>query len=138
MTKDNSDQWLEMAKTLPKHQLEKEVARVSPKEATLEKAKYVSEERINLNMGLSEKSMKKFRRAQDLESQKKRRHASLEDSLDAVLDFYLERNDPIEKAKRNAKTQSPPQEVSCTKATVPGHSNLQKLSAEQGQSIQII
>jgi 5-methylcytosine-specific restriction endonuclease McrA len=105
ISKSNSEHWLNLAKTLPKPQLEKEVAKVSPKEATPEKAKYVSEDRVNLNMSLSEKSMKKFRRVQDLVSQSRRRHSSLEDSLDELLDFYLERKDPVEKAKRNLKSE---------------------------------
>ncbi len=107
MTKDNSEHWLELAKTLPKPQLEKEVAKVAPKAATPEKAKYVSEDRLQINLGVSEKCMRRLRRVQDLVSQKNRKPASLEDSLGELLEFYLQRNDPIEKAKRCAKLPGP-------------------------------
>jgi 5-methylcytosine-specific restriction endonuclease McrA len=123
MTKENSDHWLELAKTLPKSQLEKEVAKVAPKEATPEKAKYVSEDRININMGVSENCMQKFRRVQDLVSQKNRKHSSLEESLEVLLEFYLQRNDPVAKAQRNVISETAAGNQS---ATVPGHSNSQK------------
>jgi hypothetical protein len=51
--------------------------------------------------------MKKLRRVQDLLSQKRRMAASLENSLEELLEFYLERNDPLEKAKRNLPKNLP-------------------------------
>ncbi len=125
MTRENCDHWLNLAKTLPKSQLEKEVAKICPQSATPEKVKYVSEERIQLSMGVSEECMQKFRRVQDLVSQKSRKHASLENSLEELIEFYLQRNDPIEKAIRNVNSENTtsqknekPKSQPC-----PGHSN---------------
>lgn len=127
MTKDNSEHWLELAKTLPKPQLEKAVAKVSPQAATPEKAKYISEDRLQLNMGVSEKTMQKLRRAQDLVSQKTRRMASLEDALEVLLETYLQKNDPIEIAKRNVKTEGTVAQAQALKSQpCPGHGKLRK------------
>ncbi len=110
LTKDNSTHWLDLAKTLPKPQLEKEVAKVAPQTLTPERAKYVAEDRIQLNIGVSEKTMTKLRRVQDLLSQKKRKPASMEESLEELLDLFLTREDPVEKAKR-ALTSKPTSDV---------------------------
>jgi hypothetical protein len=45
--------------------------------------------------------MEKFKRAQDLVSQKTKLAASFEQTLEAVLDFYLDKQDPLKKAERN-------------------------------------
>jgi hypothetical protein len=63
---------------------------------TPEKAKYVTEDRVNLNLGLSEKFYKRLKRVQDLESQRLRRPVTLEEAEEAMIDLYLEKKDPIE------------------------------------------
>lgn len=62
--------------------------------------KYVTESRVKIELGLSEEEMLKLRRVQDLVSQSQSKHASLEDALMAMADFYLKGKDPVEKAKR--------------------------------------
>jgi len=101
LTKENSSHWLELAKTLPKFKLEKEVAKVQPQTITPERAKYVTETRLELKLGVSEDLMKKLRRAQDLTSQKTRRPATLEGTLEALIENYLKKHDPVKKAERN-------------------------------------
>jgi hypothetical protein len=100
LTPKNQDTLLNMAKTLPKRQIEKEVAEINPKAAVPERTRYVTEERLELRVGLSETAMRQLKRAQDLLSSKKRRAVSLEDVLEAMTEEYLDRHDPIEKAKR--------------------------------------
>ncbi len=106
LTPNNSAHWLELAKTLPKEKLEKEVAKVRPQTLTPERAKYVSETRLELKMGVSENLMAKLKRAQDLISQSTRKAASFEEVLEVALTQYLERNDPVEKARRNYLPQT--------------------------------
>ena len=60
-----------MAVELPQKKLEQEVAKACPKTATPEKMKFVSEDRLNLQLGISSALSQKLKRAQDLESQKK-------------------------------------------------------------------
>jgi 5-methylcytosine-specific restriction endonuclease McrA len=96
----NSSHWIEKAKTLSLHNLQKEIAKASPKEATPEKASYVSEKRLNLQLGVDEDLLKELRRVQDLLSQQKRAPASLEDALKEMTRLYLDQKDPVRKAQR--------------------------------------
>jgi len=100
ITLENQDHWIGLVKSLPKEALEKEVARVNPKVLTPERAQYVAEDRMRLELGVSEALMKKLRRVQDLLAQSQRRPVSLEETLDAMAEQFIERNDPLEKAKR--------------------------------------
>ncbi len=98
ITKENSEEWLDLAKRAKKLELEKAVAAANPKEAVQERVKYVAGNRLELKMGVSEDLMAQLRRAQDLAS--KGRAASLEDTLAEVLEFYVARKDPVVKAGR--------------------------------------
>jgi hypothetical protein len=57
--------------------------------------------RLKLELGLSEQSMLRFRRCQDLESQRLKRSLNLEECLNTLIDVYLSKYDPIHKALRN-------------------------------------
>lgn len=92
--------WLEKARTLSQRQLEKEIVKVRPESATPEKASYVTENRVRLELGLAEKDMLRLRRVQDLISQAKRRPVTLEEALVTLSEDYLKRHDPLERAKR--------------------------------------
>ena len=114
ITQANKTQWLDMAKTISLKKLEKKVAMASPKQAIREEMKYVGEKekigeritikrdipRIQLQMGIDENTMLKFRRAQDILSQKANKPCDLEDTLNELLDLYLQRHDPMKKAQR--------------------------------------
>lgn len=49
---------------------------------------------------VSEKLFKDLKRVQDLVSTQTRKPATLEDTLEALVEHYLEKKDPMEKAKR--------------------------------------
>ncbi|MGE3757899.1 MAG: HNH endonuclease signature motif containing protein, partial [Pseudobdellovibrionaceae bacterium] len=123
ITRENKTEWISLAKTSTKHQLEKQIAIARPTEAVREKLEYSSAPkeqiklikleaceksvsstkdaiRVQLQIGVSEKLMLKLRRIQDLESSKKRRPVSLEEALNVMADLYLEKHDPLERAKR--------------------------------------
>lgn len=138
INKENSEHWLGLAKTLPKPKLEKAVAKVAPKTATPEKAKYVSEERLQINLGVSEKTMQNLRSVQDLVSQKTRKMASMEDALEVLLESYLQRNDPIERAKRLAKVDAnasvPGTDTKVQPENIPGS---RKLSAQTKHQVSL-
>lgn len=102
ITRENQAHWLELAKSLPQKKLEREVARVNPKGAVPEKASYVSGDRLKLELGVSESILGMLRRAQDLAAQSKQKTVSLEETLQEVLECYLERKDPVRKAERAA------------------------------------
>lgn len=100
ITSENQEDWLMKAQSLSKNLLEKEVARVNPKTAVQESSKYVTECRLELKLGISEELLKNLKRVQDIESQRTRKSASLEDALREMTELYLERNDPVRKAER--------------------------------------
>jgi len=139
----NKDQWLKLAQSGTKNKIEREVARVSPKQAVREKTLFVNvhdeikdkvtlltraEDRIQLQVGVSEKIMIKLRRVQDLLSQQKGKAASLEQVLDEMSKFYIEKKDPLKKAVRQkirGKLQN---------GTVPRHSlktEVRKVGSEE-------
>jgi hypothetical protein len=102
LTSENKDHWLGLAQSLPKAMLEKEIARVSPQALPVEKAKYVTENRLKLELGVSEEIMNGLKRAQEVISQKSKGHASLEHVLEILLKQYLDKEDPLRKAQRSA------------------------------------
>ena len=100
LTSSNKQVWFQKAQDLTVRKLEKEVARVNPKMETKEKASYLNSKRIKLELGLSETSMLKLRQVQDLESQRQKRRISLEETLESMIEFFISKRDPVEKAKR--------------------------------------
>jgi 5-methylcytosine-specific restriction endonuclease McrA len=100
LTKENQNTWLKMAIEMPQKKLEQQVAQACPKEATPEKLKFVSGDRLNLKMGISEMIHQKLKRAQDLESQRRKTAVSLEETLESLLDVYLEKHDPVKSSER--------------------------------------
>lgn len=105
LTVENQQQWLTLAATLPKSQLEREVAKANPREAVVESVKFVSGERLELKVGISQEMMLKLRRAQDVLSQKRRAPVGLEDVLGEAVALYLKKQDPLQ--QRSSKPQVP-------------------------------
>ena len=100
LTLENKKEWIEKASKLSQCALEKEIVKIKPLIATPERAKYINQSRIKLELGLEETAMLKLRRVQDLLSQSLSKSASLEDTLIAMTEFYLQHKDPVMKAKR--------------------------------------
>ncbi len=105
ITPENKHEWLKKAEELPKAKLEKEIAKVYPRAAVRERVSHISEKRLKLEMGVEEEVMALFRRAQDIQSSREKKAVSLEETLKAALETYLEKHDPLEKAKRQKKTE---------------------------------
>jgi 5-methylcytosine-specific restriction endonuclease McrA len=99
ITRENKSEWIQKASQLSKRELEKEVAKIHP-EVVRETIRPISEDRMKLQLGISEATMKKLKRAQAVLSSKKRKPVSLEEVLESALDRFLEKEDPVEKAER--------------------------------------
>jgi 5-methylcytosine-specific restriction endonuclease McrA len=100
LTKENSGVWLEKAKTLPKADLEREVAAVSPYVTKRESVRAVSIDRYSLKLEISLKLKRELARAQTLESNRKKKSVNFEEMLEGVVKFYLEHRDPLVRAER--------------------------------------
>lgn len=99
ITPETQQVWIDLARTLPQRELEKRVAEVNPS-AVREKIKAVDHDRHEVRLGLSGKAREKLERAIALISKKRGKVSSLEETLESLLDEYLEKNDPVKKAER--------------------------------------
>jgi hypothetical protein len=87
-------------KTLSSNKLEREVAKENPKAAVPEKMKYVSENRLELQVGISHEMSENIKKVQDLESKRTGKSLTIEDALQASVYAYLKKNDPVKRAER--------------------------------------
>lgn len=100
LNNDNHQEWLKKAVDLSQKKLEEQVAIACPKEAVPEKLKFVNAERLALQMSISKALSEKLKRAQDIECQKKQKSVGLEETLESLLEAYLEKYDPVQKAEK--------------------------------------
>jgi 5-methylcytosine-specific restriction endonuclease McrA len=120
LSPENQQKWLSSACVLSKKQLQKEIAGEYPRQAPVEESmRYVSAERLQLKCGVSEELSEQIRRVQYLESSKQGKAVNIEGAIEAAVDSYLDRHDPLEKASRarkraekKAEQQNVPQAVS--------------------------
>lgn len=107
----NQNHWLDLARNSSKQKLEKEIALARPEEAIRYQMKFTVEPvekvslkrdiaRVQLQVGVSEELMLQIRHVQDLISQKKQKSVGLEEVLAVLVQSYMKREDPVEKAKR--------------------------------------
>jgi hypothetical protein len=131
---DNQEFWLKLAVEQPQKVIEKEVAREKPDLAKPERVKYISEKRLNVSLNISEETHFLLQRAQDLESQRLKKAAKLEDVLGAGLRAYLEKYDPLEKAKRAAARKDKSGLVARdTELNVSRHIESEKITQKKGE-----
>ena len=90
-----------MALASPKKSVIEKISYVHPTEKVTEKVELKTQmARVALQVGVSEELMLKLRQAQDIESQKQKKDLNLEDTLEAMVEVYLNQRDPMRKAKR--------------------------------------
>jgi 5-methylcytosine-specific restriction endonuclease McrA len=116
---ENQEKWLMAAASLSKRELEKEIAKEFPERQIQERARYVSEKRVELKFGISEELYEELKRVQDLVSTQAKEAADLEKTLRALIELYVEKKDPVEKAKRAEQRES----RSNSRQPVPGQEN---------------
>src|SRR5471030_1807935 len=96
----NSKELIEFAKTHTNREIEYEVARRNPKIGPKDRETYLNEKAVQVTISLPLEDYKKLKKAQDLESQRTSKAVSIPDTLGQILDFYLQRKDPVQKARR--------------------------------------
>jgi hypothetical protein len=104
ITSDNQAVWIKNAEILSKSSLEKAVAIESPKSVKPEKAKIEGPNRVRIEYDLTEEVAQMFRRSQDILCQKKGKPMSLSETQAELLKYFLDKYDPVRKAKRNIKS----------------------------------
>ena len=103
LTLENKTEWITKAQDLTLNQLNQELAKKFPEKAALTKIKYKSEFLARLEVDVSEKTLNLLKKAQDILSQSRKKHVDVAEALNAVLDEYVQRHDPVEKAVRVEK-----------------------------------
>lgn len=102
----NQEEWIQKAGNMSQKQLEKEVATQNPR-VVEEKIKPVAENRHLLRLGVSDRLLEKWERARSILSKKEGRVINLEETLEGIVDIFLLKDDPVEKAKRSALRSEP-------------------------------
>ena len=94
----NQAKWIEKAKTLPQHDLERELAMANPKRGRrATKKEPIDRTHSRMAIDISNNTLAKLLRAQELLG------GSEADVLDAALEILLEKKDPVRKADRAIK-----------------------------------
>ena len=109
----NQAHWLELAKTHTKRQIQRRVALASPPHAVRELTTFTQnpiaehtkilrlpEIYVELTLGIPEPLMLKLRHVQDLVSQSTQTHATLVQTLEAMMNLFIDKKDPLSRAQR--------------------------------------
>lgn len=102
----NEQEWITKASTLPKAQLEKEIVKLNPKKVCGEHSRYLTTEVIEMRTPVSEEVYKMLVRVQDLLSNAKGKAVTMEEVFATLASDYLEKNDPLQKAQRQAQKRA--------------------------------
>lgn len=102
ITGENQSEWIEKAKTLSKHKLEREVASVSPAQPKPEKARHIGNDRVQIVLNLSVEEYERRCRIKDIVSQSLSKAATDSDVEVAMIECYEFHKDPVRKAERAA------------------------------------
>lgn len=101
INQENQDHWLALARNVSTRELEIAVAATRPTPLPYEKVRHEGGNQVRLELTLPLEVYEKIQRIQVLLE-----GASLAETLKAVTELYLQRNDPVEKAERNHHRRS--------------------------------
>ncbi len=102
---ESINNWVKEGSISSKRELERKVVKEFPLRSVREQIKPVSNNRLELKLGISEALESNFKRAQDLVSQKLGRSTTFEETLEFMTMEFLNRNDAVLKAERVEKAQ---------------------------------
>jgi hypothetical protein len=100
ITSETQQSWIEKAKTLRQKDLEKEIVKTHPEKGVRPSIKPITESKRELRVVIDKDLEAMIERIRDLESQRTKKPATLEDAVLAMAKFFLDKKDPIEKARR--------------------------------------
>jgi len=104
---ENQEIWLGRTKTFTKRELEKAVAEERPLASKPELAKAQGNQRTRLEFTVSDETYALFERARELLAQKKSKSFTLAEAFHVLVEAYVKREDPVEKADRSARNTRP-------------------------------
>ncbi len=96
ITKETAGEWIAKAAALPQKELEREVRKVNPLAVTKDRVRIVAVDRSELKVGMSVEVERKLARVREILGPA----VSLEQTLERLVDDFLKRTDPVQKAER--------------------------------------
>ena len=103
LTIDNAARLLEFAQTHTTREVEFEVVKIQPRSSAHERVKPINEDTVELRLNISKEVFEDLKRAEALIGQSYSATSNLADTLKTVLSQYLDRKDPVRRAKRILK-----------------------------------
>ncbi|MCM2281330.1 MAG: HNH endonuclease [Bdellovibrionaceae bacterium] len=103
LSEANQIEWVELAKQATCREIERTVAAHAPRAAVPERMRFIDENTLELQAPILEHSALILKRAQDLLSQSRGKAMNLDETIQAIGEFFLERKDPVRRAERAAK-----------------------------------
>ena len=98
LNRENVHELIEFARTHSSRELDAEVARLNPKAGSAGRVRVISEKQATVNVTISKETLAKLKRAQAISG------LDLADTLDAALDVFLKKKDPLKKEARKSVT----------------------------------
>ncbi len=105
ITEKTEVEWLNLVAECSSRIVEKAVARARPEELAPERVTYKSESLLELRLGITEETLSKLKRLQDLLSQKEKKNVNASRALEMLVELGLEKLDPVKKAQRAIRRQ---------------------------------
>jgi len=99
LTKENQGFWIQEASKTSEN-LQTKIATHFPERIKKETVKAISEEYISITIRVKKSDFEKIKRAKELQSKKAKNVVSFEEAIVKSSEVYIEKNDPVEKAKR--------------------------------------
>jgi len=106
LNRSNAVQLIKFAATHSKRDVEAEVARLNPQMARRETARPVSPDQFEVRVSLSRAEYEYLLRARELRAQRTSKNPELGETIGVALKEYVERHDPILRAKRSDDRRS--------------------------------
>jgi hypothetical protein len=100
LTVENGSELIAFAQNHSIRELDFEVARRNPKKDVGESARPISEDRVSLKLTISRQTLCGLKRVRLLIGAGQSQLPTMEQALDAMVELYLAKNDPLEKARR--------------------------------------
>jgi len=106
VTKQNHEQWIEKARSLPQKELEREVTAVNPKAHVQEKIRPVAKELSELKVPVDTKTEENLAALKEILSQKLKKPATLAQVIAWAAEVTRTKFDPMKKAERSLAISS--------------------------------
>ena len=96
---ENAKELIHFAETHTRDEIDFEIAKRNPRKRCQDKMKPLSEDWVEVRMSMSHATFEKLKRAESVQAQKNK-DATWGGVVDASLEAYLDKNDPVRKAQR--------------------------------------